>query len=598
MNPHRNYYASFALALVLALIALPDVVHAKSVYVIGDEEHPWDEVGAVLEGMDIASHPGWIVPEQVDPERNLLSEADTWIWWEPQEELRNLWTESGVAPDAPMRVWTAFVDLEGLFGVHSVRFFTSSWGTHLPLWEIEVGVNEGDPEDRDVYGLPILEGVWSGKVDPEQAWVEVHFPTHSARYVGVLLRARVPDFSIRDMQVYGEGFVAQSRYRSPVLDLERVSDLGQIRWKGNRDAEARIVLRTRTGTDEDPNLYWRKTEKEELSPLDASGEALTRETYERLPLREQGGITLDREHWSFWSAPYPFEQGEAGVWMASPSPRRYVQIQIELWGDYQAQRGMDFVSFEYSQPALAQKVLGEIAPTEVRASERTTFHYAITPVMERGDRGFDTLEIYTPIRVDTVRSVRWDGAEMPLDVEYLSDPTRFAVHFPRVEEPLLLIEVDFDVSVLRYGTMFRGRVSDSTVDEMPQWVVPGDADFAVESSTLSVQTVLSEPLIASMKVAPNPFTPNGDGVNDEAWIGYDLLQLTEDAPVRVQVYDLSGRLIRTIYSGKDRSDRYRRRWDGKDALGALVSPGVYLIYVSVQGDAIFDSKVRTLMVSY
>ena len=60
MNPRRNYYASFALIPVLILIALPDVVHAKSVYVIGDEEHRWDEADAVLEGMDAASRPGWI----------------------------------------------------------------------------------------------------------------------------------------------------------------------------------------------------------------------------------------------------------------------------------------------------------------------------------------------------------------------------------------------------------------------------------------------------------------------------------------------------------------------------------------------------------
>jgi len=152
--------------------------------------------------------------------------------------------------------------------------------------------------------------------------------------------------------------------------------------------------------------------------------------------------------------------------------------------------------------------------------------------------------------------------------------------------------------VLRYGTMFRGRVFDSTVDEVPQWVVPGDADFTVESNTLSVQTVLSDSLIASMEVTPNPFTPNGDGVNDEMWIGYDLLQLTDDAPVRIQVYDLSGRLIRSIYSGKDWSGRYRRRWDGKDEEGGLVAPGTYLIRVTVEADALSDRRTRMVAVVY
>ena len=596
MNPHRNYYASFALALVLMLIVLPDVVHAKFVYVIGDEEHPWDEADAVLEGMDVASRPGWIVPEQVDPEKDLSPTAG-WVKWEPVEEFRKLWTESGIVPEAPVRVWKAFVDLGGVFGVHTVRFAAPFLGFRPP-WAVGVGVTKGEPEDWDAYGLPILDRVWSGAVEPEQEYVEVRFPTRSARYVGIERRAGFPGFGIERIQVYGEGFMSESRYVSPVLDLGETSDLGQIRWKGEQDADARIVLRTRTGTDEDPNLYWRKTGKDELSCTDTSGEELTRETYEQLPPKEKGGITLDREHWSFWSGPYPFEEGQAGAWIVSPSPSRYVQIRIELLGDYQARRGMDFISFEYSQPVLAQKVMGEITPTEVRASERTTFHYAITPMMKLADRGFDTLEIFTPIRVDTVCSVRWDGAEMPIMVEYLDDPTRFAVRFPKVKLPLLLVEVDFDVSVLRYGTMFRGRVFDSTVDEVPQWVVPGDANFTVRSSTLSVKTILNDSLIVSMEVKPNPFTPNGDGVNDEVWIGYDLLQLTDDAPVRVQVYDLSGRLIRTVYSGKDRSGRYRRRWDGKDEEGALVRPGTYLVRVTVEADALSDRRTGRVAVAY
>ena len=600
MNPHRNYYAS--LALVLLLIALPDVVHAKSVYVLGDEEHPWDEAGVVLEGMDTTSHPGWIFPEQVDPEKDLSPKPQV----DPEEELSPTvgWVkwESREGDWGSVKVRKAFVDLGGVFGVHTIRFAPYFWKISAfwsrPPLSIQVGVSKGEPKDWDAYGLPILDRVWSGTVEPGQDWVEVHFPTRSARYVGIERRARSSGFGIRHIEVYGEGFISKSRYCSPVLDLGKGSDLGRIRWNGEWDADARIVLRTRTGTDDDPYLYWRRTDEGELSRLDVFGEELTREMYERLPFREKGGITPDREHWSAWSGPYPFEEGKEGVWMVSPSPRRYVQIQIELLGDYQARRGMDFISFEYSQPVLAQQVLGEITPTKVRASERTTFHYAITPLIKLGDRGFDTLEIYTPIPVDTVRSVRWDGAEMSLDVETLSAPTRFVVRFPRVKLPFLLVEVTFDVSVLRYGTMFRGRVFDSTVDEVPQWVVPGDADFTIDSSTLSVQTVLSDSLIASMEVTPNPFTPNGDGFNDEAWIGYDLLQLTGDAPVRIQVYNFSGRLIRTIYSGKDRSGRYRRSWDGKDEESVSVPPGTYLIRVMVEADALSDRRTRMVAVVY
>ena len=628
MNTRRNYYASFALIPVLILIVLPDVVHAKSVYVIGEDEHPWDEIGAVRKLMDITSHSGWIGPREIDPEENLTyllylgTGRQAWLSWEPKKffELFDLfhgaYISSGyfeAAPVGPLRAWTIFLDLGAPFGIHCVRFhplekdalwyrlLASATGrsyvaNHPPQW-MEIGVNEGDPKNMDVSGQPILTPVWGQEVGPEPV-VDARFPVHPARYVGIRTTARSPLFNIDQLEIYGEGFVSESVYFSPIIDLNGLTNLGQIRWEGEKDPEAEIVIRTRSGMDDDPNVYWRRTEQGELSPLDEQGKELTKEGYEKLPSKDRGGITYDRDHWNFWSGAYPFEGGSAGVWVVSPSPCRYFQIQIEMVGDYEAMRRMDRIAFEYSQPVLAQQVLGEIAPTQVSPSERTTFHYAITPIMGRGDRGFDTLEIFTPIRADTVRSVRWEGVEIPGAIEYRDDPTRFVVRFPRVKRTWTPVEVDFDVAVLRYGTMFRGRVFDSTVDEVPQWVVPGDAHPQIHSSTLSVETALGDSLIVLTGVSPNPFTPNEDGVRDETWISYDLLQLTEEAPVRVRIYDLSGRLIRTLYAGDDRSGRYRWRWDGKDEAGKRVSPGIYLIRVCVEADALQDSKVGLVSVVY
>jgi len=352
--------------------------------------------------------------------------------------------------------------------------------------------------------------------------------------------------------------------------------------------------------DNDPNVYWRKTEEGERSLLDAEGNPLTWMTYMRLPESEKGGITYDGddEHWSSWSAAYPFEEGLQGIGIVSPSPCRYVQVKVEMQGRYDEERRLDHIAFEYSRPVLAHQILGEIAPVQVQPSERTTFHYAITPMMEVGDRGFDTVEIFTPSRVDTVRSVQWDGVEIPVVAEVLDDPPRLMVHVPRVTWSSLRVDVLFDATVFRYGTTFRARVFDSTVDEVPQWVTPGDASPVMESSTLSVQTGLKDPLLTSVTVHPNPFSPNWDGFNDEAFITYDVLRLTSGAPVRVQILDLAGGLVRTVYAGADPSGRYRRRWDGRDKRGTFVPPGLYLVRVSVEADAAMESLVRTLAVVY
>ena len=69
---------------------------------------------------------------------------------------------------------------------------------------------------------------------------------------------------------------------------------------------------------------------------------------------------------------------------------------------------------------------------------------------------------------------------------------------------------------------------------------------------------------------PNPFNP-------ETWIPYQLSQATE---VKIQIYDISGHLVRTLDLGWQARDSYMTSssaayWDGKNELGERVSSGIY-----------------------
>ena len=71
---------------------------------------------------------------------------------------------------------------------------------------------------------------------------------------------------------------------------------------------------------------------------------------------------------------------------------------------------------------------------------------------------------------------------------------------------------------------------------------------------------------------PNPFNP-------ETWIPY---QLADAADVRVKIYDVSGRLVRTISVGFKPIGYYLTReraayWDGRNETGESVSSGVYFL---------------------
>ncbi len=65
---------------------------------------------------------------------------------------------------------------------------------------------------------------------------------------------------------------------------------------------------------------------------------------------------------------------------------------------------------------------------------------------------------------------------------------------------------------------------------------------------------------------PNPFNPSTQ-------IRFDV---PETADATLMIYDITGRLVRTLYDGTLNAGRYTFAWDSKDDHGAPVSTGVYL----------------------
>jgi len=100
-------------------------------------------------------------------------------------------------------------------------------------------------------------------------------------------------------------------------------------------------------------------------------------------------------------------------------------------------------------------------------------------------------------------------------------------------------------------------------------------------------------------VGPNPFTPNGDGINDEATIQYNLLSLSTPRPVEIALYDLSGRRVRVLFNGVEANGRYLDKvWDGRDDLGQQVPPGLYIARVFVAGDSGEAQQSQIIGVAY
>ena len=181
------------------------------------------------------------------------------------------------------------------------------------------------------------------------------------------------------------------------------------------------------------------------------------------------------------------------------------------------------------------------------------------------------------------------------------------MRFPAVTDDQTQVRVRFQTNVLTYSTNFTAAARLTTEPGAAQVIDPGNVAFlgegdedAFSGTTVLSPSVLAEGhLLGQVQAAPNPFTPNGDGINDEAIIHYSLLALSSPRPVEVALYDLSGRRVRVLFDGEEANGRYTDKvWDGRDDQGQLVPPGLYVARVFVSGDSGDAEQSRVVAVAY
>jgi flagellar hook assembly protein FlgD len=82
---------------------------------------------------------------------------------------------------------------------------------------------------------------------------------------------------------------------------------------------------------------------------------------------------------------------------------------------------------------------------------------------------------------------------------------------------------------------------------------------------------------------PNPFNPSTD----------ILFSLPRDADVDLRIYDVAGRLVKTLVAARRPAGAHRERWDGRDDAGRGAASGVY--FVRLRADGATEIKPMTLV---
>jgi hypothetical protein len=85
------------------------------------------------------------------------------------------------------------------------------------------------------------------------------------------------------------------------------------------------------------------------------------------------------------------------------------------------------------------------------------------------------------------------------------------------------------------------------------------------------------PASGRLVVAPNPFTPNGDGKSDRALVSVELP--VARATARLTVFDIEGRVRAVLADHEAVSSRSEFLWDGTSTDGTAVPSGLYVMYL-------------------
>ncbi len=574
----------------------------------------------------------------------------------------------------------------------------------LSAYYIVYGDHTSISATQDALNAPkTLVAPLYGQVNPAVKDLRFDPPVEMGR---VDIVALVPVGSRRETaeaEVYGVGYPVDASYVSEVIDVgtstprvrrydrqyelfaqaERrqadaffadvpgnVVNWGRARWRGRRIGTGGDVrIQFRAGDSRDTHIYARRlgpglfeTRDSDGNPLDAfNWLKLTEGRVEQVDLQynEIGADigTDGRQGWSYWSAPFNFEDGlideskppeqwrNQGIALPLPGGTRYLQFRIMFDSTVDGACMFDYFEFDYDAPLVSAGVVAEIFPVEVDLGQATQFHYYLKPQFAAGESGrFNRIEIDVPTPGTRIDSLLFDfrswreiavppggPADDPLAA---ADPRRVAVapgstdstgQFaqavvtdPVSGAPRLLLKVpSLTARDFRFGEtldiaintrLYRGskqftstvwsEAAGTRLTVIPQPTMPGDATPEVATNGVTVVARDLGRVVQAAHVQPNPFTPNGDGRNDVATFTFDVYLILDPTTALLDVFDLSGRQVQRLAAARLSAGRLAIDWDGRDRDGRLQPPGTYVYRLKVDADGRQALQTGTVTLAY
>ena len=524
------------------------------------------------------------------------------------------------APSVPIdQERQLIIDLGGAFFLDNIRVLQQApftfWTNPVPEYRIQLSdgsTNAGGAlEWQTVAAIADLD---ISTTSTSQRYNNFEFPLTKAKFFSFTYRLWPNDgsgaviyadsFALSEIQFFGEGFMPESRIESvfegepPYIELGRLpQNLSTIEWDADTPPGTQLILQTRSGDTVEKITHYYKKNGEEYPGTEeeaAEAHASDKKFFGENSVGPVVVETVPGPDWSGWSQPY-FQSGEK---ITSPSPRKFVAVRATfLTDDPTAAVTLRSLALNFVTP-VAGTIVGEVLPSRLEEiGRRKELSYFLRSTFDSGSRGFDEVLLQAPDGVEmslTQVHVSVDGQEA---LTYTVDSEGFEVvrnesdslwvRFPeaiKTTSGSVLVEVEFEATIFGYNTYFIGSTGHSEFENSWQRVEDGDANGVNDSETTVVLALEPGDLLGDLEI-DGSFTPNGDGVNDAMEVAYSLMRVGRAAPVRVEVYDLSGRLVSRLSEESKGAGRHAVTWTGTDRSGALVPPGIYLVRIDLEVDA-------------
>jgi len=418
---------------------------------------------------------------------------------------------------------------------------------------------------------------------------------------------------LAEIQLYGEGVQPQVVMESDLIRLGGSRNLLSIEWDADVLPGTEVHIQTRTGNELGEVLHYFKKD----------GTEVTESQYGKLLSLFRGEIVPEEvpgNDWSDWSEPYSLPAGSA---ITSPSPREFLKVRATLVSeDPQVAAALRSIRLNFVDP-VAQGLIGEVVPFQVDSlGIEQPFALYIRPEFGRRDSGFDELLLVSPPDMALEFTGLYGGREADFmaesgDISALAitgatvavgDRDSLRVAFPTIDPNagIDLLRLDFRTTLFSTGAVLLPSLQQSgSPTSTWQRVDAGNAiDMGAGNTMTLVGAVGNKDLIRDALVRPAIFSPNGDGINDEARFEFKVVRVGDASPAEVLVYDLAGRLVRRLVEQrKVGTGAHTLLWNGRDQAGDIVPPGIYYARLRVatetDGAGVRNAEVlRTVSVAH